>query len=938
MTTATPTFRPPRQPKYRAENLTAMAFQFDHLPEPVYSYTEVRWTREGADLIALLSNSLRPHKKELPIRDLRLRVQVRDRDSIGTEAKLGTGYGTAASRTLSFTGTEPDAAVTHANHAIAEWVAEAVLKLTQVDQAAAQKLRKLALDRSAVRAELRKEPVFGWETNRHTGTAKSPPSTRLFTTLADYVAVHLIGFEVFPGAAPMRAVIRQELTNNKTELMTDVITQETKNGQVKFSLGLTVSVETYPGRPLPIVKIHHKKFVWTETPIKGSTKLSGYLLPQGESRALRFELAKDLALGDDYAVLATEYDLPLPPDVTTTNLAAHGTGGHYGPHSIVITHKNGRSESEVALYGVTDLDRRLSFDRLTDQLASVGLTPWTGLVEVPSTTKAQQDADAAWKILFEDEEDEEGQDDKARPTLSANERAKAERKFAEWTARVKSNIDAHYNGQYHLVLAFADGLIKDAEKARDILQTILGAGATIRLELLPKKVHGTRNSLPGHDTKKGADRAARRLQAWQPFIEEIRKYSAEQPDNPIHGVLVLARKDGYPGHDDVINKRVARIALSKGLGLTVQYLLPIRRRASGELATNAENNYRIRVVNAWRDLAWKSLGKMDGIARKAEDILKTSGRPVLGVGIIRVNKKRKQGNDASFIPYAIELDPATGTCIGAVMLGQGDMPPRITPFMPLPDLIRELTDFGPSHLARSKTSAETDKLRRMHTQNFLHQIFVERSQINPDLIILADMSTLSGMWPWLSDAQIDPVNMSLAGESHVEQFFPDATFIRIRPDISPKVIMDTPKTKIVLNGEVRPSAKRSDADLYRVTDTEPGMDTYLSFGSKITKSLANAASCYQSITEANGPTRDPHSGAWQTPNAIDITIVRPGSLQSEALAKFVEALRSEYAHFGSWISAPGPLHFASLLKEYVPDYDIDEEEEEEASSMPLLPW
>ena len=55
----------------------------------------------------------------------------------------------------------------------------------------------------------------------------------------------------------------------------------------------------------------------------------------------------------------------------------------------------------------------------------------------------------------------------------------------------------------------------------------------------------------------------------------------------------------------------------------------------------------------------------------------------------------------------------------------------------------------------------------------------------------------------------------------------------------------------------------------------------------------------------------------------------------------MEALRSEYAHFGSWINAPGPLHFASLLKAYVPDYELvedDEDGEEEVGNMPLLPW
>ena len=191
MTTHKP--RVPRTPKPRAENLTAMAFQFDHLPEPVYTFTEVRWTREASDLVALLGSSLRPLKKRLPIRDLRLRVQVRDRGVIGTQLDLGTKVGFKASRTLAFTSTDPGAACAQANHAIAEWVAEAVLKLAGVDGAAARALRKLALQKEAVEARVKEEHVFTWDVNRHTGTAKQPVNTQLFATLADYVANLLTG-------------------------------------------------------------------------------------------------------------------------------------------------------------------------------------------------------------------------------------------------------------------------------------------------------------------------------------------------------------------------------------------------------------------------------------------------------------------------------------------------------------------------------------------------------------------------------------------------------------------------------------------------------------------------------------------------------------------------------------------------------------------------
>jgi hypothetical protein len=46
----------------------------------------------------------------------------------------------------------------------------------------------------------------------------------------------------------------------------------------------------------------------------------------------------------------------------------------------------------------------------------------------------------------------------------------------------------------------------------------------------------------------------------------------------------------------------------------------------------------------------------------------------------------------------------------------------------------------------------------------------------------------------------------------------------------------------------------------------------------------------------------------------------------DELATLVETLRGAYNHFGGWTTMPGPLHFASFLKEYVPDYELAEAE------------
>jgi len=938
-------------------NIIPMAFSFEDTTEQFHVATELAWTPEAHALLSNLDRSLWAQKKSLPRQDLRMHLQIRDARVIRTDTFLGLKDGT-----LAFTRADPPTALKAANDAAAVWALESLAPLSEREgllpgpASAAGTLRRMALAGQAVRGRQEPSAVLTWETNRQTGTARVPFGSRQYAALADHVADLIEGQEVYPERGPLRRVIRGDVISNEVSLMTDVITLPAPNGpDVRFSLGVTLSAETYPGRTRPVIKVHHKKFVWAREPSSGNQHLSGYVLPAGETRALRFELGKHLELGVDYQLLAAAYQLPSL--VTAASLGLHGTSGAYGAHRVVITHKNGRAETDAALYGVTDLNRRESFARLTALLADAGFTPWAGLEVVETTSRSETDLDAAWASAFDGgvRVVRKGKGVRPAPALSLfgappevvaapepeptaavalldarkaqKDQAMRQKKLTDWAVRMQANIDAHYGGTHQIVIGYGPNLQAEAQRAEKILRTVLKDGATILQRRLPDAVHGSRRELPGQDLSRPSERAEERLKAWKPFIEELQEYQQQHPDQPLRSALIIADR-WYPGgHDDVINKRVARVALNRTLGLTVQYLLPSKTRRDGSIPEDAVAEFRMRTINAWRDLAWKGLGKMDGIEEKARELLGTAGRPVLGVGVIRVNRKAFQKNDASFVPYVIELDPVTGACSGSVMLGRGEQEAQVTPFLPLPQLLRALSEYGPSPLARRKNTNETNKVRRELTQKFIAQMLVQRTQQHPDLIVLADAGTLGGLWPWLSDANVNPNDITLAGQDHFEGNCPDATFIRIRSDVSPKVVRDAPKTRIRVDGEVVPAAVWSDAHLYRVADAEPGLHTYLSFGSKIIQ-RPRAISSDRFVTEENGNVRPPYLDAYQTPNPVDITVIRAGGLEPDDLARFVEALRREYAHFGSWINSPGPLHFASVLKEYIPDYDLSDEEDE----------
>lgn len=971
--------RTPKSPKKRVKNPRLMAFSFtpETLPEDAgwLNVSVCAWNPEARRLLELLSAQQRAAGQKfarLPYRDLRQRLHVRDRQILRTADDVGTGYRKGAAGqavVMLYSRSRAPRAQEEANAAAAIWAGRILGKTASLQQDTVQALENLALSGKAVRATEQSTPVYEWDHNRQTGTARKPRGSQLYAALADYVGLHLEGKVIYPEAGRMYRVLSDDLGTGEVQLMTAPISltlpvkKEGAGVELRFSLGITISTETYPGRRLPVLQVSHTKHVWAREPEKGTSMLSGYFFPAEETRVLPFSVEKDLTMGEDYAAIASEYTLPT---LTTAQIAQTGTGGsrRWKGHQVVINHRFGRGEKNTALRGVPVLDQLRSFEALIPLLSEIGLTPWTALEEIPTFYKDKNDSDMAWNKAFEEPEqdsdepdsmEEEGEssekDPKAAKRAETARLKKEQDKTAainEWTKRMTANIDLHYGGSHHIMLAYGEGLRDDAAAARDVLLTLLGDHAIIELRALPPGVHGPAAQGSDHKTLGVTERADLRAQAWLPFTQDLRTYMNEHAGQPLSGLLVMADLwyadpvTGRSKRDDKINKRVARSTINRDLGLLVQYLLPRDRLPTGELGTDHIHNFRMRVTNAWRDLAWKNLGKIN---RMEEKITRSFNQPpedpaaltLLGIGIIRVNRKKYQGNNTSFIPYAIELDPVTGTCQGSVLLNSGDGGPETTHMAPLKEVVRMLSTHGPSYLARG-TKEEIAEKRRKHTQAFIHQTISSRAALHPGLIVLLDGSTLSGMWPWLADESIDPNSVKLGDDVNAHIDFQHASLIRIRHHHAPKILKDG-DTHFMDGDTVRTGVTWSNADLFRLTDTGTVMETYLNFGSRILQ-YRRSISTYLDTVDEQGVVRPPRNTGWQTPSAIEISIIRKGPHEPVELAKFVEALRSDYAHFGNWINSPGPLHFASLLKEYVPDYVLAEleapEGDEEQDAQPGL--
>ncbi|UOQ83241.1 RNaseH domain-containing protein [Hymenobacter sp. 5414T-23] len=521
--------------------------------------------------------------------------------------------------------------------------------------------------------------------------------------------------------------------------------------------------------------------------------------------------------------------------------------------------------------------------------------------------------------------------------------------YVKWVSEMHENLREHYGGQHQLLLAYQDGLLPDARLAEETIIKVLGADAVaMQMEMLPEGVHGSKWPSNGEKPRPPLQRAEQRLAGWEPWLAEIRqRYQATGRPLP-HGVLIIARKKYAGGIDDPISKQVARVALIQGLqGAVVQYLLPITEKNGVAASEKDSQEFQMRLLNAWRDLTLKSVGGMHHLAERLKASMPTvraNGQlPVLlGAGIIRVNKSRSKGNTTSFIPYIVEMDPANGQCQATMLLkklGPAN-PARRVPMQPLRAAVRELAAHGPSYLAEKGAAPQVLRERQQLTEQFLYDSLLERSTHYADreVILLADMSTMNSIWTWLADANVNPADMRLHQRTKFQEALPNVTLVRIRPGHAPKALLPTPNVNVVFAqpdgslSQPRPSATWCDAKLYRLTDTSPGLPTYFSYGSRLFKAVRSLSSYRPTVSIKTAGTKQnaPFTKSWATPNAVEITVMQDPKqvprFTPDELATLVETLRGAYNHFGGWTTMPGPLHFASFLKEYVPDYELAETE------------
>jgi hypothetical protein len=912
------------------KELTPLAFVFEPgIPQRTYFLYGVYWDEDTTTYLLELRRRLqeRKNRRSLPIAAFRSHFEVVLPETVAFVKDIGLRH---KDQLLCWVESSAENTQQKANQVFLAWLVECLSGYieTQEEELLVRQLKELARENEAIRAEKIEAKPFVWDVSQG-HTAKIIGRTS-YAELANFVALQLEGAQVFPDTdIKLRRIVSSDLYSNQAELMTDPIEQ----GNKSFSFVIRVKVLSFPGRSTPVIVINFTKRVWTTSlNLKSMVKtVSGYALPTNSNRAYRFSLEKqkranreyEFVLAHDFAPISRRY---FPERVFDTQDILQ-TGLQLRECRLLVGLKHGVGERSELKSGVPDLDKIEAFDRIAKILEKIQLVPWQALKEVQSSVKSIKDYDQAWRKRENPEE-------------------KERRKYLKWRDNAQQSIKDCYQGEHHLIIAVQAGAESDAEQAQQLLSDILGDSVITKILPIPNQVHGPYSALPSKELK-NPERAAVRIQAWQDFVESVKIYE-QQVGKRINGVLVIAREWYSSHHDDVINKRSARVALAKGVGVPIQYLRPLgeeqERRVTISKRTPSANqlkrDFEQRLMNAWLDLAYKSLGRVK-THELAQGLIKSFGTDplpdrVLALGVIRRNSTIRLANDPSIVPYAIELDLETGICNACYAYEDPKSNTlKYSEFLPMPQVLVNLASLGPLQIKSKKE--EREQSLKQQVQRFFYDCLNAFSQRSQRPLAIIDADSCRAFWDWLTDERINSTNINLADEYHVEENWPQMQIVRVRSDNAPKVLWDKYYFASHQGGEdVRYRApKWAEADLFKLQDTQ-NTQVYFSFGSLIRKVPQGVSSYHSTLslipTTMNGkryhvPEQRPsHTDAWTTPTGLEILVIRSGETNPDKIAQSIEWLRQSLAHFGAWASKPAPLAFSSALKQYIADYEMEDQE------------
>jgi hypothetical protein len=528
------------------------------------------------------------------------------------------------------------------------------------------------------------------------------------------------------------------------------------------------------------------------------------------------------------------------------------------------------------------------------------------------------------------------------------------------------------NEKLLLAIFYEEHLQIEIKLLQAIIRVLWGGAIELMPVRLPVNTHGPKESLPGANLT-AKERSRHRIEAWESIVKQL----ALRQQRTF--CLVMAREWYLDNkHDDSVNKPSSRQALAQIAGSCVQFLLPIETTKEKNILNLA--NFSHRVQAALKDLLYAHSGRIDDVKEKVEKWLKdipAEARPkeIIGITIVRKQKGRTRGSiEKTFLPVAMRLNVETGECELCCAYEKGNSL-QISLWSKFSDAITFISQLSPVKLA------DKEDVRRNRFMDFVKRIISNSVEKGNQPLVIIDSSNCVKLWSWLADARMNANQINFETKSgsplyeHMEQEWKGARLIRIRQDLAPGIldkkvryfaetVLEDPRTKKELTSTLEIPSASSAMKLFRLNPTQQnseinqtGCVAYLSVGRKTLHQESRGQSSYGEtqistvfkIQKEDGSvekvlnkaglevhqigSRPPFIGQLPTPNPLEIVItLRQENDDPDRLASLVESLRYSFGHYSEWSSLPAPLFFERVVRDYISDFAIVEDEEREEES------
>jgi len=510
------------------------------------------------------------------------------------------------------------------------------------------------------------------------------------------------------------------------------------------------------------------------------------------------------------------------------------------------------------------------------------------------------------------------------------------------------------NEKLLLVVFYEEHLQTELKLLQAMIRVLWGGAIELMVNRLPKDTHGPKELLPNANLK-AKERSRKRIEAWEPIVKQL----ALRKQRTF--CLVMAR-EWYSGkHDDRVNKPSSRQALATIADCCVQFLLPIETTKEQQLLNLSDFSHRVQA--ALKDLLWAHSGRIDDVKEKVDKWLKDTpveARPkeIIGITIVRKQKGRTRGSiEQTFLPVAMRLKVETGECELCCAYEKGNNL-QISRWSKFSDAIAFISQISPVKLA------DTNSVRQTRFMDFVKQTISNSVEEGNQPLVMIDSSNCVQLWPWLADTRMNANQINLGQQyERMQDAWQGARLIRIRQDLAPGIIdkkmryltetsLEDTRTEKELTSTLEIPSASSKMKLFRLSETnQTGCVAYLSVGRKTLHQKLRGQSCYRQIkinVAAKKPdgskgeflnkaglkvnqiaSKPPFLGQWPTPNPLEIVVtLRQEKDDCDRLAALVESLRYSFGHYSDWSSLPAPLFFERVVRDYISEFAIEDEEAE----------